>query len=194
MTRRLESLPEEAPEAQAYVLSKIYVADKVRSFVESNSVGFSVVNVIPGTTIGPNELAASPREVIAGSNMSALGPLLGIKFSPIPSILSHIDDVAFAHVKALDVDVPPGSIANSLPVFNSKANPAPFDWDDSIQIVREDFPEAESLFPLGGTVPVARLWADSTADEELLGRKFKGYREAVGDVVRQYIELASESK
>ncbi|KAJ3544214.1 hypothetical protein NM208_g3175 [Fusarium decemcellulare] len=192
----IESWPDHAPENVAYVLSKIFVADCVRKYVQSTQlkVHFSVVNVLPGTTVGPNELASNPRELLAGSNMVAIGPLLGAKFAPIPSIVSHVDDVAFAHLKALYVDTSPGEISSLLPVYNSKADPTPFKWDDAVKIVQEEFPEATKcgIFPFGGTVPVVRLLADSTEDEKMLGRRFKGYREAVIDVVRQYLKLAAK--
>ncbi|CAH0043436.1 unnamed protein product [Clonostachys solani] len=192
----IESWPDQAPENVAYVLSKIYVADCVRKYVQSNEpkLHFSVVNVLPGTTVGPNELASTPRELLVGSNMVVMGPLLGIKFAPIPSVVSHVDDVAFAHLKTLNLDISPGDIFSLLPVFNSKADPTLFKWDDAVNIVREEFPEATNcgMFPFGGTVPVVQVLADSTEDEKMLGRKFKGYREAVIDVVRQYLKLAAK--
>ncbi|KAK7213856.1 hypothetical protein V2G26_021034 [Clonostachys chloroleuca] len=52
----IESWPEKAPENVAYVLSKIFVEDCVRKYVQSTQpkLHFSVVSVLPGTTIGPN--------------------------------------------------------------------------------------------------------------------------------------------
>ncbi|CAG9990100.1 unnamed protein product, partial [Clonostachys byssicola] len=192
----IESWPDHAPENVAYVLSKIFVAGCVRKYVQSTQpkLHFSVVSVLPGTTVGPNELASTPKELLVGSNMVVMGPLLGIKFAPIPSVVSHVDDVAYAHLKALDLDISPGEISSLLPVFNSKADPTPFKWDDAADIVQEKFPEATNsgMFPFGGTVPVTRVLADSTEDEKTLGREFKGYREAVVDVVGQYLTLAAK--
>lgn len=190
---RLKAMPEVVPEPTAYVLSKIYVADKVREFVESNRPGFSLTNVIPGATVGPNELASTPAELMAGSNLVALGPLMAVKFTPVPTVLSHIGDVSIAHVEALDLDLAPGEISNILPVFNSKADATPIEWDDSIRFVKEDFPEATAsgLFPFGGTIPAQKVLADSTADEELLGKKFKGYKESVQELIQQYLRLAN---
>lgn len=73
------------------------------------------------------------------------------------------------------------------------AHPTPFEWDDAANIVREEFPEATNsgIFPFGGTVPITRVLTDST-DEKILGRNFRGHREAVIDVVRQYLKLAAK--
>ncbi|CAH0028865.1 unnamed protein product [Clonostachys rhizophaga] len=84
----IESWPEKAPENST-----------------QPKLHFSVVSVLPGTTVGPNELASTPKELLGGSNMVVMGPLLGIKFAPIPSVVSHVDDVSFAHLKALDLDI-----------------------------------------------------------------------------------------
>jgi hypothetical protein len=106
-----------------------------------------------------------------------------------------VDDVALAHIKALELDHSVDSIRALLPVYNTRGNGHTFKWDDSIDIVREVFPEAVAagLFSLGGSIPSKCVWADSTVDEKLVGTKFRGYREAVIDVVRQYVELASEA-
>ncbi|KAH6685334.1 hypothetical protein F5X68DRAFT_241498 [Plectosphaerella plurivora] len=192
----LKDQPEVAPEPTAYGLSKIYVAARVREFVNSRRPGFSLVSILPGTTVGPNELATTPGELMVGSNIVALGPLMGIKFAPIPTALSHVGDVSKAHIEALALDSPPpGQTRSILAVFNSKADPTPIEWDDSIRFLREDFPEAAASgnFPFGGTAPAQRLLADSTAEEQLLGRMFKGYREAVHDLVEQYLRLASNA-
>ncbi|KAJ4316594.1 hypothetical protein N0V84_007791 [Fusarium piperis] len=192
-TELLESPPEEALDTFAYTLSKISVAQMVRDYVESSAPSFSLVSIMPGTTVGPNELAASPSDLLAGSNTVVLAPLLGYGFPPIPSIISHVDDVVYAHVKALTLEVPSGSMTSVLPVFNSKEDETPFEWDDAIRIAKERFPNAvkKGIFPCGGSVPVARFPADSTKDETLLDRKFKSYEQAVGDVISQYLELHS---
>ncbi|KAM0327158.1 hypothetical protein ACHAQA_006289 [Verticillium albo-atrum] len=108
-------------------------------------------------------------------------------------LLSHIGDVSKAHVGALNSHWSTGVVSNILPVFNSKADATPIEWEDCVQFVKEDFPEATAsgMFPFGGAVPSQKVLVDSTTDEELLGSKFKGYREAVSDLIQQHLRLAS---
>ncbi|KAK7035400.1 hypothetical protein VNI00_011931 [Paramarasmius palmivorus] len=183
--------PEEAIGPVAYVISKVLSAQAVLDYVATNKPHYSVINVLPGTTIGRNELASVSKELLAGSNIVALAPLLGIPFPPVHSVVSHIDDAAIAHIRSLDIDVAPGTARNVIPVVNTAANPDAFTWNDAIDIVKSKFPGvAGTAFPLGGNVPKNKTLVDTSEDEKVLGIKFKSYEEAVLDLVGQFLQLA----
>ncbi|KAM5380115.1 hypothetical protein ACJZ2D_003762 [Fusarium nematophilum] len=184
--------PKEAAGPLAYVISKVLSSQLVLDYVATTNPRYWVVNILPGTTIGRNELASNANELTKGSNLVALSPLLGISLPPVHSVLSQIDDVAIAHVKALDVKAASGTVRNILPLVNTAASPGAFSWDDSIGVVKSKFPAAikSHVFPLGGTVPKIQTLVDTSGDEIALGTRFKGYAEAVIDLVSQFVQLA----
>ncbi|KAK7409517.1 hypothetical protein QQX98_008301 [Neonectria punicea] len=184
--------PKEAVGPVAYVISKVLSAQLVLDYVATTKPGYSVVNILPGTTIGRSELASDSKELMSGSNIVSLAPLIGISLPPVHSVVSHIDDVAIAHVKALDIDATPSTIRSILPIVNTVANPDAFTWDDIVNIVKSKFPAAikGNVLPLGGTVPKNKTLVDTNEDEKILGIKFKTYEEAVIDLAGQFLQLA----
>jgi len=188
--------PEKAIEPIAYVISKVLSVQAVLDYVSSTKPHYSVINVLPGTTIGRNELATDSKELMAGSNIVPLAPLLGIPFPPTQSVFTHIDDAALSHVRALSIDVAPGTARNIIPVYNTAANPEAFAWDDVFDIVKKNFPGVleSGALPLGGTVPKRKTLVDSAEDEKVLGFKFKTYEEAVVDLVGQFLQLSAAAQ
>ncbi|KAK7429471.1 hypothetical protein QQZ08_004063 [Neonectria magnoliae] len=184
--------PKEAVGPVAYVISKVLSTQLVLEYVATTRPRYSVVNILPGTTIGRSELASDFKELMSGSNIVALAPLIGVSLPPVHSVVSHIDDVAVAHVKALDIDVIPGTIGNILPIVNTAANPDAFTWDDIVNIVKSKFPAAieGNVFPLEGTVPKLKTLVDTSEDEKVPGIKFKTYEEAVVGLIGQFLQLA----
>ncbi|KAE9386744.1 putative 3-beta hydroxysteroid dehydrogenase/isomerase [Gymnopus androsaceus JB14] len=188
--------PEEAVGPTAYIISKVLAARAVLEYVESNKPHYSVANILPGTTIGRNELASDSKELRTGANMVALAPLLNIPFPPIQSVFTHIDDAALSHIRALRMDILPGTARNIINVYGTASNPDAFSWDDSVDIVKQRFPGAleSGTFPLGGSVPKLRTLIDSSEDERVLGMKFRTYEEAVIDLVGQFLQLAQPAQ
>ncbi|KAK7461745.1 hypothetical protein VKT23_008174 [Stygiomarasmius scandens] len=188
--------PEKAIGPVAYVISKVLSAQSVLDYVATNKPHYSVANMLPGTTIGRNELAEDSKELMVGSNIVALAPLLGISFPPTHSVFVHIDDAAISHIRALDVDIAPGTARNFIAVYNTAKNPDAFKWDDILDIVKRNFPGVldSGAFPLGGSVPKNKTLVDSEEDEKILGLKFKTYEEACIDLVGQFLQLAQAAK
>lgn len=91
----------------AYHTSKILALRHAEEFVQSENPSFDVIHIHPTIVLGRDELAATPEAVDSGSNAWALGPVLGRRAEkPSPAIVTHVDDVALAHVRALSPNVP----------------------------------------------------------------------------------------
>lgn len=91
----------------AYHTSKILALKRAEDFVQSEKPSFDVIHIHPTIVLGRDELATTPEAVDSGSNAWALGPALGRRSEkPVPAIVTHVDDVALAHVRALNPDVP----------------------------------------------------------------------------------------
>ncbi|KAJ3508973.1 hypothetical protein NLJ89_g5463 [Agrocybe chaxingu] len=169
--------PEKAVGPIAYVISKVLSAKLVEKFVEERKPHFTVASILLGTTIGRFELASESKELVSGSNIVPLAPLLVAHQGP--------------HHRHR-----PGTVRKIVPVYNTATNPDAFTWDDSIEIVKKHFPGVieSGAFPLGGTVPKRKCLVDSSEDEKVLGLKFKTYEEAVVDLITQFLTLAQAAQ
>ena len=94
-------------EFEAYAASKVIALNKTEEFVRTEKPSFDVINLMPSFVVGRNELVTDAKDIAVGSNKTAIGPVLGIKapFVKTPTSV-HLDDVARAHVLALDPKVP----------------------------------------------------------------------------------------
>lgn len=90
----------------AYNASKILALKHAEDFVRSEKPGFDAIHIHPVLVLGRDELNLKSEDVSRGSNAIALNPVLGVKAeTPFPISVTHIDDVALAHVRALDEGV-----------------------------------------------------------------------------------------
>ncbi|KAI9738175.1 MAG: hypothetical protein M1834_008673 [Cirrosporium novae-zelandiae] len=171
----------------AYSSSKIRAFDATNNFVTKHKPHFEITNIMPVFIIGKSELVTSPNNITNGTNRAAMSPLLGLKNSYVtPSISVHVDDVAYAHVKALDPSVPGGQnfLLSSEGIKGTT-------WNDAIEIVKKHFPGEvkKGVFPLEGDVPTKQAKLDVTRTEKVLGLRFKSYEEQVISVAGHYVEL-----
>ena len=159
----------DAPGFQRYVNSKIAATNLVHEYGEahkSDTAGFSIVNLMPGFVLGPEELSQSKKTAIQGSNLILawlftqlkLGPLFGSADSDV-RILSetvHLEDVAEAHVKALDTKKIPGRYRNFLLCSHAPTGPVLMDAAD---IVRRELPQevADGKIPFAGKLGRLRV-------------------------------------
>jgi len=110
-----------------YQTSKIMATNSVDEYAARNtSRHFSIVNIHPGWVLGPNPLARNRPDGLNGSNLVLGWLFIPIKFNtfyglsdeeppvPLSNETIHIDDVAEAHVNALDCDQVPGAYKNYL--------------------------------------------------------------------------------
>jgi nucleoside-diphosphate-sugar epimerase len=96
-----------ANDFQAYNTSKITQLEVTETWVAKHKSHFDVVNVAPAYVIGRSELITDPKDILIGTNSTAIATVFGKKTTaPNASITAHLDDVVLLHVKALDPRVP----------------------------------------------------------------------------------------
>ncbi|KAL9112196.1 MAG: hypothetical protein Q9227_003573 [Pyrenula ochraceoflavens] len=172
-----------------------YSASKVASFLETEyflrreKPQWDVNFIAPSFTIGANELVTDASEILAGTNGTAFGIVLGEKsVVPTPSMSVHVNDIAKMHVRALDPSVAGGQ------VFIGVSNLSRTRWEDAERIVRRNFPEAvvKGLLPLGGERPTKNLNIDNSLTRKTLGMDFMDFEEQVKSVTEHYLKLKGE--
>ena len=167
---------------QAYNASKAMALEAIANFMESRNPSFDVINIFPGWVIGRNDLAKDPPGTVTGSNSAALAHVFGHQSSRATApIVGHVDDVARAHVLALD------SMVQGNQNFGVCLDS---DWSLALKIVKENFPQAvkDGIFPLNGHQPNVKLRFDSGKTEEVLGLKLSDFESQVVSVAGHYLE------
>lgn len=136
---------DEAPGFHRYVNSKIAATNLVREYAAAHQDShFSIVCLMPGWVLGPEELARNKQEAMKGSNLFlgwlfsdlSLEPLLGSAGGERPPALSevvHLEDVVEAHIKALDTERVPGKARNFLLCSDGPTGPAVMDAADVVR-------------------------------------------------------------
>ena len=143
-------LPDSAPSFHHYVNSKVAATNMTREYSSAHpSSHFSIVNIMPGWILGPEELSHSKAEAFKGSNMILgwlfaevnISPILGLPISDEAPVLSetvHLDDVVESHVKALDEEKIKGRMRNFLLCSDSPTGPVLM---DAAEIVKRELPK-----------------------------------------------------
>jgi len=174
-------------EFEAYAASKAIALNKTEEFIQTEKPSFDVINVMPSYVIGKNELVTDAKNITVGTNGAAFGPVLGVDAKLArPGTTVHLDDVARVHVLALDPKIP----GNQSFFLNSEGLKGTI-WEDAIDIVASNFPEAvkKGVLPNNGKAPTKSTKIDARRTEEVFGFKFKSYEEQVLSVTRHYLEL-----
>lgn len=160
-----------------YQISKMASYKATIDFVHDQKPAFDVITLHPVFVFGRNPLQGRADQ-LAGSN----GTLYKSLMSETPILAQflgvHIDDVAEAHVKALD---------ESITGFRSYLLSAPRrSWVDVDRFIRAQYPDVDfKLKP----VDQANYTVDVSKAESELGMRFKPMEEQVKDVVDQQLEL-----
>lgn len=90
----------------AYAASKVLALNHAEEYVAKEKPSFDVIHIHPTVVLGRNELALTSKDVDAGSCEYALGLVLGRHAeSPFPIAVTHIEDVALSHIRALNPQV-----------------------------------------------------------------------------------------
>jgi nucleoside-diphosphate-sugar epimerase len=171
---------------QAYAASKTNALNRTEVWLKEEKPTFDIVHIFPGYIIGRNELVTDIKNVMDGTNKTVLGPVLGGDAGYIPGTSIHLDDVALAHVVALQSKVP-GNQGYIL----SSGGLAGTHWEDAKKIIVESFPKAVSDGRLSkdGKIVTAPTKIDEARSEEVLGFKFKDFKQQVESVVGHYLDL-----
>jgi nucleoside-diphosphate-sugar epimerase len=173
----------------AYVFSKTLAHRAVNDWItEHPDAHFDVVRVLPAYTQGANELATTPEGLGEGSNEGVYNLALGnILPFPKPSNQVYLDDVAQAHVTALNRGKVPGGRVLIIVSNNGQG----WDWDEWVEVVERLYPEEVKkgvLKPKKGQQNRGGKF-DISETVKTLGWEFRGKEEMVRSVVGQYLEL-----
>jgi nucleoside-diphosphate-sugar epimerase len=185
----------------AYCGAKAYCTAYINE-VKSN-YPFSIVQIMPGTVIGPSELAASVAEAYAQMDRMSKAFLFDEMRPRYAFGFVSVEDCAAIHIEALDQrKVPDGNI----PGWFVAAAPTPKEqtaqqlWKEVGEMIEKEFSEQvkDGLFKIGwDKIPVNIPYTvDSTLTEEILlgGKKFKSLIDCVRDVAHWYARLAEKDK
>ncbi|KAL1793839.1 hypothetical protein ACET3X_007260 [Alternaria dauci] len=174
---------------QAYAAAKSHALAVSEQFVATEKPHFDIMNIMPSVIIGKNELNTTREEILAGTNGIALGPLLGRKAEmPMIGVAVHLDDVARAHVDALNP-----KISGNQRLLCTYGGLEGVQWDGAKDIAKRLYGKqvSEGLFPLTGSTPTRPIRLDASETEKVLGWKFKSFEEQVKSVADHYVEAAS---
>ncbi|KAI0441395.1 hypothetical protein F4803DRAFT_523643 [Xylaria telfairii] len=168
----------------AYAASKSIAIDTAERFLKSNSTSFETVFLVPSFIFGPNKLSKTVEEFNKGSNAILLNYILGKSKDPLLTLSVHIDDVAKAHVLALQQSVQPGRY-----LLDSEG-PAATNWSDAIPFVKKYYPEAiPSVFAEDAKPFSIKIVLDKAKAEMAFGINFKSFEEQVKDTIGFYLSL-----
>ncbi len=169
----------------------------------SKATPFSIVQIIPGTVIGPSELATTASQAFAQMDRQTKALLFDEMKPRYAFGFVHLQDCAKVHIEALDEkkvknkDLPPWFIA-------AATTPEGYDgektWNEAINTIEKEFKKEleEGVFKLGkNKMPINIPYrVDSRMTESMLldGQKIRGFEESVKDVARWYVILRNEEQ
>ncbi|RHZ64929.1 putative 3-beta hydroxysteroid dehydrogenase/isomerase [Aspergillus thermomutatus] len=159
-----------------YHASKLLANNASWEFKNTEKPHFSLVTLHPAFVWGHNHVQASAEEVKGGTNGMLFGTIMTGK--PAGSVTGvHVQDVAEAHIKALDELVPDGS---KVLLAGQKAS-----WSDVARIVKRDYPEIGAK--ITEDIPGQSYPLDTAEAEKVLGMKCRSLEQMIKDVVEQQL-------
>ena len=166
-------ISDDAPGFHRYINSKIAATNLVDEYTATENYKvshFSIVNIMPGWILGPEELTPNKQEAFKGSNIILAWLFVDLKLAPflaLPAdqdvpLLSetvHIEDVVEAHVNALDIERIPSKYQSFLLCSDSPTGPKIM---DAVDIVRQEFPQAvaDGKIPFAGQLGTSKSIKD----------------------------------
>jgi nucleoside-diphosphate-sugar epimerase len=147
---------------------------------------FDIINVFPSTVLGRFELASTPDELLANSNIRGLAIAVGKTLDPTPTTSVHVDDLAKIHIDIL---------AMKTEKYHNFGAGIQVVWEDQVDIVQRRFPDAvrEGIFSSNGKIPDRPFLFDCAETEGFFGWNFKSFEEQVFDLAEQYLKLVQKS-
>ncbi|KAF7590862.1 hypothetical protein BBP40_002276 [Aspergillus hancockii] len=168
-----------------YQASKLLALQAAESFTSTHHLPFDMVTIHPSFVCGPNILQSSAAEV-GGSSGMLYSAIMSGNAPADSSILTlvHIQDVAEAHVKALNPRVPPGRYLLSAP--------GGVKWSDIVAILKGKFQEVGWKLREESD---GRGWAvDVSKAEKELGFNPRGLEKIVHDTVDFQLQFVGSPK
>lgn len=173
--------------SEAYIAAKVSALNLSERWMQAERPAFDLVHIAPGHIFGPNELTSDPQEMLqTGSNRMILQPvaIAGKVSATEPGVTVHLDDVAEAHVRALDPSVP----GNRLYILSS-GGLSGSRLDECFEIVAHYFPDyAGSMLPNNGSLPSSVFKVDASESAQALGMSLVSFEQQVRDVVQYFLE------
>lgn len=174
-----------ASSQEAYMASKVAQLNAVEEWMQKEKPKFSVITTHPSWVLGRNDLAGTVDEMWAGTNRFVLDIVVGNKFDALRvGACVHVDDVARAHVLALEksVDGNPNFVLSS-----------PMRWEDVKGILERNFRDGieRGLLSTEGEQPTAPIDIQGDETERVLGFRYLDFEDQVKSIVGQYLLLKS---
>ncbi|KAF1961942.1 NAD(P)-binding protein [Byssothecium circinans] len=183
----------------AYCGAKAYCMTYLKSLRTSKQLPFSIIQVIPGTVIGPSELINTATEASAHMDRMSRALLFNEPKPRYAFGFVHVDDCAKLHIEALDEEkvaedrIPDWFVA-AAPSERGKDGKEV--WKEVGHVLEKTFEEAvkKEVFTIGrDNAPINMpFYVDSTLTESMVlaGGKFRGLAECVEEVGSWYVRLA----
>ncbi|GLB07514.1 hypothetical protein AtubIFM57258_002857 [Aspergillus tubingensis] len=160
-----------------YRASKLLANNATWEFRETEKPHYSLVTIHPAFVFGTNLVQTSAEEVQTGSNGILWGSVMGgVPLGGITGV--HIQDVAEAHVKALDPKIKDGSkYLLSAPQTT---------WKDVARIALKAYPNVGAKIT-EGVEEMPSMSTDTTKAEVELGIQWRSWEEIVRNVMDQQL-------
>lgn len=167
----------------------------------SNSTPFSIVQVIPGTVIGPSEFATTASQALAHMDRQTKALIFDEMKPRYAFGFVHVQDCARVHIEALDEgkvkseDLPPWFVAAATV---EEGVDGPGLWNSAADSIEREFKTEleQGLFTMGRSkVPINMPYrVDSALTEKMLlgGQKMRGFEESVKEVAHWYVRLKNQ--
>jgi nucleoside-diphosphate-sugar epimerase len=187
----------------AYCGAKAYCMTHLLSLRNSGQLPFSIIQVIPGTVIGPSEIVTTASQAYAQMDRMSKALLFNEPKPQYAFGFVHLNDCAAVHINSLDEvkvpesDVPDWFIAASTTPEGMEGKDV---WREAGNVVERNFgKEVESgLFTVGReNMPVNMPYrVDSTLTERMLleGAKFRSLGDCVREMGEWYRGLVEQEK
>lgn len=163
-----------------YSASKILAHQATREFLKKNRPNYILITFHPTFVLGES-LVQQSAEDIDGINALFWQSLFSEK-PRIPTAWVHVQDVADAHVKTLEVPVESGKeFLLSAPTFP---------WEEAADFVKTQYPALGcKLEP-----PFEGRWrVDTTAADQALGLKWQSKETMIRDVIGKQLAFRAKS-
>lgn len=161
-----------------YHASKLLANNATWNFWQTAKPHYSLVSIHPSYVFGHNLLQSSSGDIASGSNGVLWGPIMsGVLTSSLAGV--HVQDVAEAHVKALNPNIPDGA---KYLLAGTKTT-----WKEIARVVHRDYPNAGAKISPeaeGGTFPF-----DASKAEQELGIKWRSWEQMIHEVMDQQLGL-----
>jgi nucleoside-diphosphate-sugar epimerase len=173
---------------EAYSDSKIAALNETERWLarERTSISFDIISLFPSFVIGRNELVTDKADAFRGANEVVLRPLTGTVMNYTPGVSVHIQDVALAHVRSLNANVPgnQGYLLTSGGLGGTR-------WETAVDFAACHFPDAflTGTLSKNGRIRTVPLKMDASASEKALKLQYHSFEKQVQDAVQHYLEL-----